>query len=34
VEKQIGTLLKWAAVDRDRTMMFLAELEIRLPGSN
>ncbi|MEP7324806.1 MAG: PDZ domain-containing protein [Gemmatimonadota bacterium] len=30
VEKQIGTLLKWAALDRDRTMMFLAELQIQL----
>lgn len=30
VEKQVGTLLKWAALDRDRTMMFLAELPITL----
>lgn len=28
VEKQVSTLLKWAARDRDRTMMFLAELQI------
>jgi len=34
VEKQIGTLLKWAALDRDRTMTFLAELQIRLTGTN
>lgn len=31
VEKNVGTLLKWAAVDRDRTMMFLAELQVTLP---
>ena len=28
VERQVGTLLKWAALDRDRAMMFVAELQI------
>jgi hypothetical protein len=28
VQKDIGTLLKWAARDNDRTMLFAAELRI------
>jgi dienelactone hydrolase len=31
VDKQVSTLLRWAAQDRDRTMMYLAELTITVP---
>jgi predicted esterase len=31
VQKDVRTLLKWAAVDNDRTMLFAAELQIRAP---
>ncbi len=31
VEKSIATLLKWAARDNDRTMLFGAELKLRVP---
>jgi hypothetical protein len=30
VKENLGTLLKWAARDSDRTMLFGAELPIRL----
>jgi hypothetical protein len=30
IEKSAGTLLKWAARDNDRTMLFAAELKIRI----
>jgi hypothetical protein len=31
VEKSVATLLKWAAHDNDRTMLFGAELRVRVP---
>jgi hypothetical protein len=31
VEKNLRTLLKWAALDNDRTMLFGAEVHIELP---
>jgi hypothetical protein len=31
VEASLDTLLKWAALDNDRTMLFGAELHIVLP---
>ena len=30
VKKDVGTLLKWSARDNDRTMLFAAELPIKL----
>ena len=33
VEPDIPTLLRWAAVDQDRTMLFGAALEIEVPGA-
>ncbi len=30
VERNVNTLLKWAAVDDDRTMLYAAELMIKL----
>jgi hypothetical protein len=30
VERNLGTLLKWAARDNDRTMLYGAELKIRV----
>jgi hypothetical protein len=33
VEPSVGTLLKWAARDNDRTMLFAAELTVKLPAS-
>jgi len=30
VEKSVRTLVKWAAIDDDRTMLFGAELHIRV----
>ncbi len=32
VKKDLGTLMKWAARDNDRTMLFGAELAIKLPN--
>lgn len=32
VKRDVGTLMKWAARDNDRTMLFGAELPIRLPN--
>ena len=32
VERNLKTLLKWAAEDNDRTMLFGAELKVRVPG--
>jgi hypothetical protein len=32
VERNLSTLLKWAAQDNDRTMLFAAELKIRVPN--
>jgi hypothetical protein len=32
VEKNLATLLKWAAADNDRTMLFAAEIHVRLDG--
>lgn len=32
VERNLKTLLKWAAVDNDRTMLYGAELKIRVPN--
>lgn len=32
VERNVKTLLKWAAQDNDRTMLFGAELKVRVPG--
>ena len=32
VEKNVDVLLRWAALDRDRTMLFAAELEIAVSG--
>jgi hypothetical protein len=31
IDKSVETLLKWAALDNDRTMLFGAELHITLP---
>jgi hypothetical protein len=31
VQRDIRTLLKWAARDNDRTMLFAAELQIAVP---
>jgi pimeloyl-ACP methyl ester carboxylesterase len=31
VEKSVETLMKWAAQDNDRTMLFAAEIKIRVP---
>jgi hypothetical protein len=31
VKMDVATLLKWAAVDRDRTMLYGAELKIAVP---
>ena len=31
VRKDLSTLLKWAAHDNDRTMLFAAELAIQVP---
>ena len=33
VEPDIATLLRWAAIDQDRTMLFGAALEIEVPES-
>jgi predicted esterase len=33
VEKNVDVLLKWASQDRDRTMLFAAELEVFVAGS-
>jgi hypothetical protein len=33
VEPSVATLLKWAARDNDRTMLFAAELPVKLPAS-
>jgi len=33
VEPSVETLLKWAARDNDRTMLFAAELTVKLPAS-
>lgn len=33
IEMDVNVLLKWAAQDRDRTMLFGAELEIVVPGA-
>ena len=33
VRRDIATMLRWAAEDRDRTMLFAAELEIDVPSS-
>jgi hypothetical protein len=30
VEKDLRTLLKWAALDNDRTMLFAAEIHVDL----
>jgi pimeloyl-ACP methyl ester carboxylesterase len=32
VQKDLGTLLKWASVDNDRTMLFAAEVHVDLRG--
>ena len=31
VEKSVATLMKWAARDNDRTMLYAAELKITVP---
>ena len=33
VEKNVRTLMKWAAADNDRTMLFGAEIKITVPGT-
>ena len=34
VPKKIETLMNWALIDRDRTMLYLSELTIDLAGSD
>jgi hypothetical protein len=33
VEKNLATLMKWAAKDNDRTMLFAAEVRVKVNGS-
>ena len=34
VEKSVATLMKWAAIDNDRTMLYAAEIHVRLDSGH